>query len=102
MSVIDLLQTILISGVATTVATELLKSKYIPVQFSKFPRITALVISIGATVFVAWQQCANLATGCQGILASPIDWIAAVLGTMLVATLTYNNIVNVKESDTKL
>jgi hypothetical protein len=102
MGVVDLVQTMLVSGVATTVATQLLKSKYIPIQFQKFPRVTALFVSIGATVFVAWQQCNDLATGCSGLLTSPIDWTAAVLGTLLVSTLTYNNIVNVEGSRTKL
>lgn len=102
MAVVDLVQTILLSGVATTAATELLKSKYVPVQFSKFPRLTALGVSVVATLFVAWQQCNGLAGGCQGVFTTPFDYAAAILGTLLVATVTYNNIVPNEQSKTKL
>lgn len=101
MAVVDLIQTILISGVATTMATQLLKSKLVPVQFQKFPRLTALLVAIGSTVFVAYQQCNGLEKGCQGLFTNPMDYLAAVVGTLLVATLTYNNIVEVKGSSTK-
>jgi len=96
MQVIDFIQVILVGGVATTIAVQFLKSNFIPVQFEKYPRLTAFGVSVLATVVAVWQQCQNIVTGCQSLLQQPLDYAAAVAGIFLIAVVTYNAVLRGK------
>lgn len=101
MGIVELIQTILVSGVAVTMATQFLKSRFVPIQFSRFPRLTALALSIVATAIAVWQQCGGTAESCQAYITGPVDYISAVLGSLLIATITYNNVVPTDKSRSK-
>lgn len=88
--VINFIQVLLVGGFATTIAVQFLKSNFIPVQFQKYPRLTAFGVSILATVVAVWQQCQNVVAGCQTLLQQPLDYVAATIGIFLVAIVTYN------------
>ncbi len=96
MDVVNFLQAILVGGVATTLAVQLLKSNFIPVQFQAYPRLTALGVSIVATAVTIWQQCQTVVAGCQAFLQQPVDYIAAVAGVFLIAVVTYNAVLRDK------
>lgn len=97
MQVIDFIQVILVGGVATTIAVQFLKSNFIPVQFSKYPRLTAFGVSLLATGVAVWQQCQNIVAGCQTLLQQPLDYAAAVAGIFLIAVATYNAVLRDKQ-----
>lgn len=78
---------IIVSGVATSVAVEILKSKYIPVQFQKYPRLTALVVALVASVVAVYNSPVKTI-----IVDTPIEWVGLVAGVLIVASVTYNNI----------
>lgn len=96
MQVIEFLQVILVGGFATTLAVQLLKSNFIPVQFQKYPRLTAFGASIVATGIAVWQKCESLVQGCQALVTQPLDYAAAVAGIFLIAVVAYNNILRDK------
>lgn len=81
-----LFQSILLGGGATLVATQILKSKYIPIGFEKYPRTTAAVISLIASVVIEYQA---------GVILDfhNLPNLAAIfVGTLLVAISTYNHL----------
>jgi hypothetical protein len=79
-------QYILLGGGATLVGTQILKSKYIPIQFEKYPRTTAAVVSLIAAVVTIYQ--AHIAIN----LNSMANLAAAFVGILLVAISTYNHL----------
>ena len=87
-----LTQAVALSGLAVTLVTEILKSKYIPVPAQKYKRFTALVLSIGASGYVTYQY------GQQTFVT--VTWqtwgILAFL-TLLVSAITYNQIVKTSQ-----
>lgn len=76
-----------LSGVGVTVATQLLKAKFIPVPAQKYPRVTAALASVVAT-FVAIY-----ASGLHFILVGAWQWFAFGVGSFVVSAITYNHIV---------
>jgi len=96
MQVIEFLQVILVGGVTTTLAVQFLKSNFIPVQFEKYPRLTAFGVSVLATVVAVWQKCQDVVAGCQTLLQQPLDYAAAVAGIFLIAVVTYNAVLRDK------
>lgn len=96
MQVIDFIQVILVGGIATTIAVQFLKSNFIPVQFEKYPRLTAFGVSLLATAVAVWQQCQNIVAGCQTLLQQPLDYASAVAGIFLIAVVTYNAVLRDK------
>lgn len=83
---VEFFSTIVVSGVATTLATQMLKSSMIPVPVEDYPRISAGVVSILATFGSIYVSDASL------MVNSFIDWTAFVVGTFLVSVITYNNV----------
>lgn len=83
----NLFSAIVVSGVSVTIAVEILKSKFIPVEFQKYPRVTALVASIIASIAAVAYSPIN-----QIAIDTPIEWVSVVAGTLLVSAFTYNNI----------
>lgn len=96
MEVVEFIQTILVGGVATTLAVQFLKSNFIPVQFEKYPRLTAFGAALVATGVAVWQKCADVVEGCQALLQQPLDYAAAVAGIFLIAVVAYNNVLRDK------
>lgn len=97
MEVVEFLQTVLVGGVATTLAVQFLKSNLIPVQFQKYPRLTAFGASVIATLVAVWQNCQDVVEGCQALLQQPLDYAAAVAGIFLIAVVAYNNVLRDKQ-----
>lgn len=96
MQVIEFLQVILVGGMATTLAVQFLKSNFIPVQFQKYPRLTAFGVSVLATGVAVWQKCQDVVAGCQTLLQQPLDYAAAIAGIFLIAVVTYNAVLRDK------
>lgn len=76
----------LAGGVTTTLATEILKSKYIPVQAQKYPRTTAAIIAAGVSGYVVYQQS-------HALLSDWHNWVMLGIATLLVASITYTHVV---------
>lgn len=86
LNTIHIFETIIGGGIATTIGTNILNSKLIPIPFQKNKRLTAFVVSVIAT-FVALYQ--------QGVRDFSADWscnLAILLGVFLTSAITYNNI----------
>ena len=86
----DFIKTVLVSGVATTYATQILKSSLIPVPFQRSPRLTAFIVALLASA---------VAVG-QGIdFNNPFkdwtDYVPVIAGTLLVSAATYKAIYHV-------
>lgn len=81
-------QATLLSGLAVTLATELLKSKYIPVPAKAHPRTTALVLSLVASVVEVYQY-----NSTHLVALSAHAFIALAFLVLLVAAMTYDHII---------
>lgn len=85
-----LIQATVLSGMAVSVITEIMKSKYLPVPAMQHPRVTALVLSVGASGYEVYRyNQVNFVT-----LSWP-GWVALTGFTLLVSALTYNQILKV-------
>lgn len=96
MEVVEFIQTILVGGLATTLAVQFLKSNLIPMRFQDYPRLSALGVAIVATLVTIWRECESLVGGCEALVNQPVDYVAAVIGVFLVATVAYNNVMRHK------
>lgn len=88
MSTLSLIQSILVGGTATALATQFLKSNLVPVvPAQKYPRVTAFIVSLIASGVVVMQS---------GFSVSAVhdwtDWLAVISGTVLISSVTYNHI----------
>ncbi len=85
----DFIKTVLVSGVATTYSTQILKSSLIPLPAANSPRLTAFIVSLIASA---------IAVG-QGIdytnIKSWEDIIPVICGTLIVSAATYKIIYHV-------
>lgn len=81
------LDVLVLAGVAVSYATQVLKSQFVPVQFQKYPRLTAAVASLVASVVVVWQQNVPFSS------LEVVDWVKVVLSILLVAAIAYNTLV---------
>lgn len=82
-----LLTSVLAGGGATVVATEILKSKYVPVAFEKYPRATAVVVSLVSAVIAEYQAGVNID------LHNVAQLAAVFVGTVFVAVSVYDHLV---------
>lgn len=87
MEAMSFIQSSLIGGAATTAIVQFLKSSIIPIQFEKYPRITAIATSLPVTLMSAYQAHISLTNNIQNI-------IALMIGTIATATVIYNNLLN--------
>lgn len=81
-------QAAILSGTAVTLVTEVLKSKVIPIPVTSHPRLTALVLSVLASLYTVYQY------NVVNIVA--INWtqlVALVALTVLVSAMTYNHVI---------
>lgn len=84
---VEFFKAILLSGVATTMAVEVLKSKYIPIAFQNYKRLTTIGVSVAASVFAVFSHDPST----LGVDSWP-DVAAIFSGTLLIAVVTYNNL----------
>lgn len=88
MNTVEILQSVLVGGAATSIATQILKSSYVPVPATEHPRITAAVVALVASV---------IAVASAGVNYDRFaDWtsvVAVFAGVLLVATNTYNQLI---------
>lgn len=79
---------VILSGVAVTIATELSKLKFLSlIPAEKYPRLTAAVYSVIAAIVCLYNNAVNF------VVDSWIGWLVIVIGTLLVAAITFNQIV---------
>lgn len=71
------------SGVAVSIATQMMKSDLVPIPAQKYPRITAAVVSIGGVVG------AMFATGADLSMSSIMDWVGITAGILVTSAITY-------------
>src|ERR1035437_6846409 len=86
MNIFDLVSSILIGGCATVTATQILKSKYIPVPAQKYPCETAAVVALVSAVIAVWQS------GISVNVHDAASLVAVFVGTLWVAVSVYNNL----------
>ncbi len=85
---ISLFGAIILSGIAVTIATEISKLKvlsFIPAE--KYPRLTAAIYSLIAAGVCLYNSSVNF------VIDSWVGYVALALGTLLVAAVTFNNLV---------
>lgn len=87
MDTMSFIQTSLIGGAATTAIVQFLKSRIIPLQFDKYPRLTAIITSLPVTLVTAQQSNITLSGDKEVVVALVISVIAS-------ATVIYNNLLN--------
>lgn len=83
----SLAQATVLGGLATTLATEILKSQYIPVPATKYPRTVAAVVSLLAAGYVVYQYNVHNIAG----MTWP-NWLALAGLMFLVSVTTYNHV----------
>ncbi len=88
MSTVEILQSVLVGGAATSIATQILKSSYVPVPATDHPRITAAVVALVASVIAVASAGVNYAS-----FADLTSVVAIFAGVLLVATNTYNQLI---------
>ena len=81
----SLVQAATVGGVVVTpIVTEVLKSRYIPVPAQKYPRLTAVLVSVAASGWYVYQHFGgNLDAG---------SWLTLAALTVFTAAITYNNL----------
>lgn len=73
-----------LSALAVVAVQQILKLKVVPVSFAnKFPVLTNVLLSVVASVIVAWQTKVTPQT--------PFDWVLLVATISVVAAIVYNN-----------
>jgi len=88
MDTASLAQVTILSGVAVTLVTEILKSKYIPIPAQRYKRLTALALSLGTSAYAVYTyNQVNLVT------LTWQAWLSTALLTLLVSSVTYNQVV---------
>lgn len=86
MDVQNLFSSILVGGGATVIATQLLKSKYIPIAFQNHPQWTAALVSLVAAIIAEWQA------GVSVDYHNLPNLAAVFVGTLWVAISVYNHL----------
>lgn len=86
MDTFNLLNGVLIGGGATIIATQILKSRYIPIAFEKHKQWTTAAVSLVAAIITEYQS---------GITVNVNDisqLVAVFVGTLWVAISVYNHL----------
>lgn len=72
-------------GLITPAVVEALKSKYIPVQAQKYPRFTALVVSVVVSGYYVYKH--------NGDKIASGQWLPLAIVTLVMAAVTYNHVI---------
>jgi hypothetical protein len=83
----QLIQSILVSRTATTIATRILKSSLISIPFQKSPRLTAFVDSLVVSAFAVMQGGIDFDR-----LRDWTDYLPVFCGTLIISAATYTAI----------
>jgi len=86
----DFIKTVLVSGVATTYATQILKSSLIPLPAANSPRLTAFIVSLIASAIAVGQG-----FDFNAPFKDWTDYVPVIAGTLLVSAATYRAIYHV-------
>ena len=86
MDVIKIFETIIMSGVLTTISTNILASPLVKIPFERNKRLTAFGVSVATTLIALYQQ------GVRDFSADLGCNIAILLGVFITSAITYNNI----------
>ena len=84
-----LTEAVVLSATAVTLVTEILKSRFIPLPAQKYPRMTALVLSLGTSLYTVWQY-----NGSHFTTVGYTGWLTLGVLTLLVSSMTYNHIIS--------
>ena len=83
-------------GVVASVVTELLKQPFVPIAFEKFPRITAYVLSVIASILVLVNQGYTL----EVVTENWVTTASAGAIAFLISVVAYEKVVK-KDSEDK-
>ena len=87
MDITYLVESVLVSGTATTLAVQIMKSRYFPLPVERSPRLSAFIVSVIASVITVTQV---------GVDWNNLhDWtqiLPVVCGTLIVSAATYKAI----------
>ncbi len=86
----DFFKSIIVSGVATTYATQIAKSQYFPLPAEKSPRLTAFIVSVIASIVAIGQG-----FDFNAPFKDWTDYVPVIAGTLLVSAATYKAIYHV-------
>lgn len=93
MNIVTLFTNILVGGGAVVLAVQLLKSRFIPLPFQKYPRSTTAVASLLASVLTVAQAQVSLNIHDVGQVVS------VFVGTLWVAVSVYNHLIKTDTAD---
>jgi len=86
----DFFKAVIVSGVATTYATQIAKSQYFPLPAEKSPRLTAFIVSVIASIVAIGQG-----FDFNAPFKDWTDYVPVIAGTLLVSAATYKAIYHV-------
>lgn len=84
---INLFGAVVVSGATTAIATEILKLKAIPLPAQRYPRLTAGIVSVIASLVAVYLTTVNI------LIDSLFGLVAFIVGTLIVSAITYNNLI---------
>ena len=83
-----LLSGILLGGGASMLATQLLKSDFVPIPFQRHKRATAVFMSLLASIITEWQ--AHVTVDIHNLPSLAVVFV----GTLWIAVSVYNHLLN--------
>lgn len=89
--VVQLFSGILLSGVATTTATQLLKLNFIPIPVTKYPRLSAAVVAVLASLVTIYN------TNLELVLDNWVQVVAFMVGVFITSVVVYNAVIKTGE-----
>lgn len=85
---VEFFAAIVLSGAATTAATEIMKLRAIFIPAGRYPRITAAVVSVIASLVAFYTTSLNV------VFNTFWAWLFMAVGTLIMSAITYNHLVN--------
>lgn len=93
---VEFFSALLLSGVTVTLATQLLKSNYIPLPAQKYPRVVAGIASALGTLAALYLSNLHL------LLNNLFEYAAFGVGVFLISVFTYNHVVKTLSTSNKV
>lgn len=88
MDLIEIFKAVILGGSATVIATQIMKWNVIPIPADKYPKVVAAITALIAAGVSVYQYDQTILT-----VGGFWNWITVAVGTLIVAAITYNNIV---------